>query len=122
MKVYPGENQKSDDTINLSGDYLLEGRIDGRIESDSTVVVGPDAEVTGEILATKIIVQGRADAHLVARVGCELHSSSTVAGIISADHLQIEEGADFEGATRVGLVPFDSVLEELTDDSELNLD
>lgn len=115
MKTLPAEIKIFDAQIILSGDYFIEGRVDGRIRSDSKIVVGPQAHVTGEILARTIVVEGRVDADVIARDRCELKSSSVVSGRVNTGYLKLEEGADFSGNSCVGLIPLDGVLNELNE-------
>ena len=91
--------------VRLKGDWFIEGRIEGRIETDGALVVGPDAYVCGEILARTVTVHGRVDAMIHALERCELLSTADVTGGISAFRCRIEDGASFAGRTIVGLYP-----------------
>ena len=105
MKTLSSEIEILGGTIRLKGDYFIEGRIDGRIESDGCLVIGPDAYVSGEVIAKSIIVHGRADAFIQAQERCELLSTALVTGGVTAYRLRIEDGACFSGKTTVGLYP-----------------
>jgi len=111
MKTLSSEIEILGGTIRLKGDYFIEGRIDGRIESDGCLVVGPDAYISGEVVAKSIIVHGRVDAFIQAQERCELLASSFVTGGVTAYRLRIEEGACFSGKTTVGLYPLASTEE-----------
>jgi cytoskeletal protein CcmA (bactofilin family) len=73
------------------------------------LVIGPDAYVSGEVIAKSVTVHGRADAFIHAVERCELMASSVVSGGVTAFRLRIEEGASFSGQTKVGLYPLASV-------------
>jgi len=105
MKTLSSEIEILGGNIRLKGDYFIEGRIDGRIESDGCLVVGPDAFLSGEVIAKSIIVHGRVDAFIQAQERCELLATSFVTGGVTAYRLRIEEGACFSGKTTVGLYP-----------------
>jgi len=105
MKTLSSEIEILGGNVRLKGDYFIEGRVDGRIESDGCLVIGPDAYVSGEIIAKSVIVHGRADAFIQAQERCELLASSSVSGGVTAYRLRIEDGACFSGKTTVGLYP-----------------
>jgi len=109
MKTLSSEIEILGGTVRLRGDYFIEGRVDGRIESDGQLVIGPDAHVSGEVFAKSILVHGRADAFLNAEERCELLATSVVMGGVTAYRLRIEDGACFSGQTKVGLYPLASV-------------
>lgn len=109
MKILSSEIEILGGTLRLKGDYLIEGRVDGRIEADGDLVIGPDAHVSGDVFARSIIVHGRADAFLVAEERCELLATSVVMGGVTAYRLRIEDGACFSGRTKVGLYPLAAV-------------
>ncbi len=109
MKILSSEIEILGGTLRLKGDYLIEGRVDGRVEADGDLVIGPHAHVSGEVFARSIIVHGRADAFLVAEERCELLATSVVMGGVTAYRLRIEDGACFSGRTKVGLYPLAAV-------------
>jgi cytoskeletal protein CcmA (bactofilin family) len=103
VKTFPTEIELAGGNLRLKGDWRIEGRLDGRIECDGALVIGPEAHVSGEILAETVIVEGRADAIIVARERCELAATARVDGGVTAYRLKIAEGAFLCGRTQVGL-------------------
>ncbi len=115
MKILAKDIEFSGGRIRLNGDYLIEGRVDGTIESDGCIVVGPNAFVTGELMAESVVVHGKVVGQITTGATCELRSTSTVVGGVSASHLRLEDGADFTGDSRVGRYPLDLILADLTE-------
>ena len=105
MKILSSEIEIIGGNVRLKGDYFIEGRVDGRIETDGCLVIGPDAHISGEVFAKSIRVHGRADAMLHALERCELLSTSFVTGGVTTYRLRLEDGACFSGKTTVGLYP-----------------
>jgi cytoskeletal protein CcmA (bactofilin family) len=105
VKILSSEIEILGAQVRLKGDYVIEGRVDGRIETDGCLVIGPDAFVSGEVFAKSVVVHGRADAMIHASERCEFLSTAVVTGGVTAYRFRIEDGASFAGRTMVGLYP-----------------
>ena len=81
------------------GTVRVEGRIEGTVRAGKAVIIGKGGEVVGEVITQDAVIGGRLRGTLVAESRLELQASSDIEGQIRApaQHLQLEEGARFNG-------------------------
>jgi len=88
-------------SIHCSSEFFFDGRIEGAIFSNSTLTLGENAEVRGEIRARIVILLGTVHGNITAKERCELREHSVLHGDLEAARLVIEEGATFVGKSVV---------------------
>jgi cytoskeletal protein CcmA (bactofilin family) len=95
--IGPGMSLEGD--IVTDGTVRIEGKIRGTIRAAKAVVLGQAGEVVGDIFTQDAVIGGRVSGTLVAESRLELQSTCTVDGEIRAraEHLQLQEGARFNG-------------------------
>jgi cytoskeletal protein CcmA (bactofilin family) len=81
------------------GTVRVEGRIEGTVRAGKAVIIGKSGEVVGEVITQDAVIGGRLRGTLVAESRLELQATSDIEGQIRApaQHLQLEEGARFNG-------------------------
>lgn len=83
--------------LTFRGRARLDGRFDGEVFSEGTLIVGEGAEVRGRIeIGTLIVLGGLVDAEVAAQL-VEVHAAAHVRGSIETDQIFVERGATFEG-------------------------
>lgn len=81
-----------------SEDLTIDWRVEGSISCEGcAVVLGPSADVTGDILATGITVLGRTTGQLVATDVVDIQSGATVTGRVFSKRFILDAGATFNG-------------------------
>jgi cytoskeletal protein CcmA (bactofilin family) len=90
--------------LTVTGNLLSKGeiQIEGQVQGDLTagrVVVGPNAKITGGIVADEIEVQGTVHGS-IRGMRVTLKANSRVEGDVFHQMLAIEQGAYFEGKSR----------------------
>ena len=95
--IGPGMNIVGD--LVTDGTVRVEGRIEGTVRAGKAVVIGKGGEVVGDVLTQDAVIGGRVRGTVVAESRLELQASSDIEGQIRARaaHLQLEEGARFNG-------------------------
>lgn len=88
-------------SITFSNELLLEGRVEGDMTSASRLVIGEHAFVKGTVTTRSVTVYGAVEGDIVAQERCEVKATANVLGNISAKIFSIEEGATFQGRSRV---------------------
>lgn len=83
--------------VKINGFIRVDGDVDGKIETQSNIIVGEKARIRGNISASSIIVGGIVIGDILAPKGIKLLSNSTVIGDIATNNLQIEEDVLFNG-------------------------
>ena len=88
--------------LTFLGTVRIEGRMEGEILSDDTLVVADGGEVRGHIdVGTLIITGGLVDATVRAKDAVEIHPGGHLKGEVMSPVFQIERGAIFEGQSHM---------------------
>lgn len=88
----------------LSGaeDVLVNGRIDGEVDLDGELTVGPEGILKADVNATRVVVKGVVAGDISASESVALVDGCKVVGDVRAPVVQITEGARFSGGLEVG--------------------
>jgi cytoskeletal protein CcmA (bactofilin family) len=89
-------------SVKFANDLVVDGKIEGEINSDGNLTVGENARIKAEIKTATVIVYGKVHGNLTATDRVELKASAEVVGDIKAKTLAIEAGAIFVGKSTVG--------------------
>lgn len=89
-------------SVKFTNDLVVDGKIEGQVNSDGNLTVGENARIKAEIKTATIIVYGKVHGNLTATDRVELKASAEVVGDIKAKTLAIEAGAIFVGKSTVG--------------------
>jgi len=84
--------------IETNGDIRIDGTIEGNINSQGKVVIGPNGMVKGEIKCINCEVSGNINGKLSVTELLSLKASSNITGDIKTGKLTIEPGAIFTGS------------------------
>jgi cytoskeletal protein CcmA (bactofilin family) len=87
--------------LKFAGELTFDGKLEGEIHTDGTLLLGDNANVTGNIDAQNVTVRGRINGNINAREKIEIKSKAELFGDIKAAKLTIEEGVTFVGKTEV---------------------
>ena len=95
--IGPGTNILGD--VTTDGTVRVEGRIEGTVRAGKTVIIGKSGEVVGDVITQDAVIGGRVRGTVVAESRLELQATCDIEGNIRArtQHLQLEEGARFNG-------------------------
>ena len=85
----------------------IDGRANGRIVSDNTLIIGETGQVDAEIDCGVVSIRGRVSGQVRGRERIELLSGCRVQARLVAPKLLIEDGAFFEGDCQMGEPPED---------------
>lgn len=89
-------------SLKFSNDLVIDGKIEGEVNSDGSLTVGENARIKGEIRTKSCIVFGKVEGNITVLDRCELKTSAELIGDVKAKTLSIEEGATFMGKSVVG--------------------
>jgi len=81
------------DPVNLR----INGKFEGGLDAKGVLTVGPNANVTADIIGDSIIVEGKIRGKITARVSLELLPTAIFDGEIYTFRLIVSEGAIFNG-------------------------
>jgi cytoskeletal protein CcmA (bactofilin family) len=88
-------------SIKFQKELMIDGKVEGEINSDGVLTIGENADIRGEIKTKSITVYGRVHGNITVAERCELKSRCTLQGDLKAARLVIEEGATFIGKSEV---------------------
>ena len=87
--------------IIASGDFRLDGKLEGNIQLNGKLVVGDSGIVNGNVLCQNANIIGTVNGNLSVQELLSLHSTARVHGDILINKLSIEPGATFSGKCRM---------------------
>ena len=87
--------------ITATGDFRLDGTLEGSIQLNGKLVVGDTGVVNGNILCMNANIIGTVNGNLSVKELLSLHTSARVRGDILINKLSIEPGAVFSGKCRM---------------------
>ncbi len=76
---------------------VIDGEVEGRLDMQSAVVVGPSGVVNGDINAKSVKVAGKVLGNVKAADTFELEASGRIEGDVTSPRVVIAEGAFFKG-------------------------
>lgn len=92
-----GDNSKVEGLLEASDPTRVDGLLQGKILSKSSVIVGEHGVVRGDINAAEILIAGTVYGNLKAEKRIELTETGRVLGDLITKTLVIDEGASFKG-------------------------
>lgn len=104
--------------LTFEGTIRVDGKVEGEIISDGTLIVGEGAFINGNINVGNLISHGSIQGDITAKNKVSLLPSSILRGNIKTSLLTIEEGAMFEGQSIMvkedkKVIPIDSHKERI---------
>jgi len=88
-------------SVKFPNELLIDGEVEGTINSPGKLSIGEHAQISGEIRAKSVKVRGTVEGNIFATERCELQSGCTLRGDIEAPRLVIDENATFLGSAKV---------------------
>lgn len=87
--------------ITATGDFRLDGTLEGNIQLNGKLVVGDSGVVNGNVLCQNANIIGTINGNLSVKELLSLHTTARVKGDILTNKLSIEPGALFSGKCRM---------------------
>jgi cytoskeletal protein CcmA (bactofilin family) len=88
-------------SVKFAKELLVDGEVEGTIDSTGTLTIGQHARIRGEIRTKSVTVQGTVEGNIVASERCELQAGCTLLGDIEAPRLVVDEEASFKGSAKI---------------------
>lgn len=87
--------------LQFEGTARIDGQFKGEIFTPDILIIGDEADVQGQIEADVVVISGKFTGEIFATHRVELQAPAVVTGTIQTAILQIEEGALFDGKTKM---------------------
>ena len=97
IKAHLGEDTVFSGALSFNGAVRIDGKLDGEVNTDDTLIVGENGILEADIVAGTVICRGKIKGTIKASKRIEIHTNSEVIGNISAPSLLVESGAIFDG-------------------------
>jgi cytoskeletal protein CcmA (bactofilin family) len=88
-------------SVKFRTELVIDGKVEGTIQSVGRLTVGKNACIRGEIRARSVTVHGTVEGDVTAGERCELRSGCTLRGDIEAPRLVVDEDAIFIGRAEI---------------------
>lgn len=88
-------------TVKFSDELVIDGEVEGSIESGGKLTIGEHASIRGDIRTKSVKVRGTVEGDIFATERCELQAGCTLKGDIEAPRLVVDENAAFLGSAKV---------------------
>ena len=89
-------------TVKFTNDLVVDGKIEGEVNSEGNLTVGENARIKAEIKTATVVIYGKVHGNIIGSERVELKASAEVVGDIKTKTLSIEAGAIFVGKSTVG--------------------
>lgn len=117
IKAYMGEDTVFNGSLTFDGAVRIDGKFEGQVKTDDTLIVGEKGELNADIHAGVLIAQGKINGTIVATSRVEIHSTSKVVGDIRTPSFMVEVGAIYNGhcdmtSTESNVIPMSKPSDE----------
>ena len=89
-------------SVKFLNELLIDGEVEGTIDSTGTLTLGEHARIRGEIRTKSVKVLGAVEGNIFVTERCELQAGCTLRGDIEALVLIVDENVTFLGTAKVG--------------------
>jgi cytoskeletal protein CcmA (bactofilin family) len=101
INAYLGRSTEFDGKLSFTGTVRVDGRFEGAISGDGTLVVGDSAAIQADVRVSVLIISGEIRGSLFAGERIEIHPPARVFGNIQSPIVVIDEGVIFDGQCRM---------------------
>jgi cytoskeletal protein CcmA (bactofilin family) len=114
-----GRGTTIEGNLRATGRVQVDGRLEGKLEVDGQVSVGPNGSIAGELIADELAIGGRVEGKVTARKHLFVAATGAVIGELCYGTLQVERGAVLDGRALRG--DGDAHSQDVTDDEHVRL-
>jgi cytoskeletal protein CcmA (bactofilin family) len=97
--ISAGTNIKGD--IDSKGDFRIDGKVDGNLNTEGKILIGETGIVTGNITCERCEVSGAFEGKIIVKDLLSITASAKITGEIITGKLQVQPGAVFNGTCKM---------------------
>lgn len=112
-KTVLGPDCKISGDLTLDNDAVIMGQFTGTLRVTGMLELTESSQISGTVIAGTLRMAGKAEADVIAEQGCELMAGAQLLGQLYTSHLNIIEGAVFQGDVCVGPKAIEAASEAL---------
>jgi cytoskeletal protein CcmA (bactofilin family) len=102
LTAFIDQGSEFEGKLSFKDTVRIDGNFSGEISSDDTLIVGEAGQIHAKIRSVRIVISGYVEGDIVATERVVLHKTAVVKGDIQTPSLVMEEGAQLDGAVRMG--------------------
>ena len=121
-KTVLGPDCKISGELTLDNDAVIMGQFTVTLRVTGMLELTESSQINGTIIAGTLRMGGKAEADVVAEHGCELMPGAQLVGQLYTSHLNVIEGAIFQGDVCVGPKAIAAASEALAQQDEIEED
>lgn len=91
--------------LSFKGSFRIEGYFQGKIFSESLLIVGEKGKVEADVKVGQLIINGEIRGNLQAKDRIEVHNKGRVFGTLITPRLMVEEGAYLDATCQTIEIP-----------------
>lgn len=91
--------------LRFSDTVRIDGKFDGEISSENTLIVGEAGKIKATIQSNTVIISGEVEGDIIAPRQVVIHKEARVTGDIQTASLAVEEGAQINGQINMSDTP-----------------
>lgn len=96
------EGTYAEGTISTQSDLRIDGTVNGNINCEGKLIIGPTGNVEGDVTSQNAVVEGKFSGNLTIHDILDVRESATVVGEIKTGKLLVQNGATFTGNCDMG--------------------
>lgn len=101
METLIGERTSFEGTLRCEGSLRILGSVQGEVDSKGTIIIEERAQVKATVRGANVTVGGRVEGEIHCSGKVEIRPTGRVAGELEAGALVVQEGAVFDGNSRM---------------------
>jgi cytoskeletal protein CcmA (bactofilin family) len=105
VRVSLGPDAEVTGKLSFATPTRIEGKLKGELRASDLLIIGPQAVVQANVHAKKLVVLGEVRGQVEGASRVEICTGGRLYGDIETKTLVVQEGATFEGRSRMGSEP-----------------
>ena len=105
VRVSLGPDAEVTGKLSFTVPTRIEGKLKGEVRASDVLVIGPQAIVHATVQADKLVVLGEVRGQVTGAGRVEICAGGRLIGDVETKALVVQEGATFEGRSRMGGAP-----------------
>ncbi|MAG33463.1 MAG: hypothetical protein CL908_21510 [Deltaproteobacteria bacterium] len=109
LTAFIDQGSEFEGKLSFKDTVRIDGTFSGEISSDNTLIVGESGQIHATIKSVCVVISGLVEGDIHASQQILLHKTAVVSGDLDAPTIVMEEGAQFNGAVRMGAASSDTL-------------
>jgi len=102
VRVSLGPDAEVTGKLSFVSPTRIEGKLKGEVRSSDLLIIGPQAVVQATVRADRLVVMGEVQGEVLGASRIEICAGGKLYGNIETKSLVIQEGATFQGESKMG--------------------